>query len=803
MKLQVIIVSFSEILSHPDTPLENHLEESLRITRDLIENKSPGPLIHDISELIAIGHDFGKGTDYFQEYIRDSSASEGRKKNHSFFSSLFVYHIVKEHLEDVKYDLSSDEKKIYPLLAWYVVYNHHGNLDNSAAGRKKLKDKITRKKDLLIDQAKNIRKNEKKMKKIYKSLGFDVDIETFLDDITDDDSEIISQLEKNAYELDLKEQLSYFLDTLFLFSILQEADKYSAIRGVDIPKRKNLPSYDIVDRYINEDINPDKSKINKLRSKASNCILNNAKKTDLDEERMMSITLPTGLGKTLASYRTALFLREKIQQERGFKPRIIYALPYTSIIEQNYDEAEKVLKKDLGNVPSDVLLKHHHLSKGFGEEDNPVKRLLLTEDWYSEFVVTTFVQLFESIFTKRKNRLRKFHNIANSIVIIDEPQAIPRKYWSTIQDVLQELSDRYNVWFLIMTATQPHIFQETNMIELVPEPESYYGSLSRIKVHDRRKEIKKIDELVDEIEDVVRESEKDVMAVMNTISSVGDVYDKLKNEVASDVDIIYLSTNLTPKDRRKRITEDIQESSSQKIVVTTQLIEAGVDIDMDVVYRDFAPHSSIVQTGGRCNRENDSGSGELHIIQLEDSERDADTPQYFSGYIYDDVLLGCTRKTLSAGYTYDEKEITYEGTDSYFRYLKRRGADDEDIYRSVEKRIFSKVDDFTLIEKDYVSLSIYIEQDESDKELRKEFEKILNENQGYEKKGKILSIRRDFYEKIVNVRADEDVLEKVSALEKIADIDDLRVVPKKTASKWYDKKRGFTLPDSTLGERMV
>ena len=249
--------------------------------------------------------------------------------------------------------------------------------------------------------------------------------------------------------------------------------------------------------------------------------------------KIYSITLPTGSGKTLGVLSFSLKLRNKINKEYGFIPRIIYSLPFLSIIDQN----EKVIKDVLAELnynTSDIFIKHNSMSEIYytirDEDKNEFivdNAEMLIESWYSEIIITTFYQLFYTIFTNKNKSLKKFHNISNSIIILDEIQSIPPKYWSLIRLILKDFSKKFNVWIIFMTATQPAIFNENEITPLIDDENKYFNYFDRINYKFYNSPIN-ISDFIDELENIIFESDKDIMFVLNTIQSSLDINNKIK-----------------------------------------------------------------------------------------------------------------------------------------------------------------------------------------------------------------------------------------------------------------------------------
>lgn len=345
-------------------------------------------------------------------------------------------------------------------------------------------------------------------------------------------------------------------------------------------------------------------------------------------------------------------------------------------------------------VPSSYLLKHHHLaprafSKGKLEQDiSNDDALLWAESWESEIVVTTFVQLFESLVGSRNRSLKKLHNIAGSIIILDEIQSIPREQWELIGHTLTTLSEHLGCTVLQMTATKPRILPAGSTKELLPDPERYFRDLTRTYIIPRQ-DVTDVGNASAFIEELSR-SDASVLAVFNTVRSSVDVYTALKNTGMfspyreygrSDRGaqqkmrpLFYLSTNLTPwqRARRVRLLKKYIKAGGKPVVISTQVIEAGVDLDFDTVIRDRGPLDSIVQVAGRCNRSGTRDKpGNVFIINLKnDGSRDD------AELVYGNILPGISGKIISADI---EESQLYEKLDDYFSLVVESTSGDKSV----------------------------------------------------------------------------------------------------------------------------
>ncbi len=324
----------------------------------------------------------------------------------------------------------------------------------------------------------------------------------------------------------------------------------------------------------------------------------------------ISLTVPTGGGKTLSSL--AFALRHIHHHQRD---RIIYAIPFTSIIEQN----AAVFREALQGVTQDAVLEHH--CNALHEPDQDMAARLAAENWDSPLVVTTTVQFYESLFSNRPSRCRKLHNIANSVVILDEVQSIPVGLLQPILRALEQLVEAYGVTVVLCTATQPAVVAREGfpvgiqkVREIIPDPPKLFNSLERVEAVN-------LGPVSDQ--DLVASllQHQQVLCVVNTRSHARELYERL----SPDGGTFHLSAQMCPAHRTSKLAEihQILERGENCRVISTQLIEAGVDIDFPVVYRSLAGLDSIAQAAGRCNRNGRlDGRGQLFIFQSEHLPRE-------------------------------------------------------------------------------------------------------------------------------------------------------------------------------------
>ncbi len=328
-----------------------------------------------------------------------------------------------------------------------------------------------------------------------------------------------------------------------------------------------------------------------------------------------TLTVPTGGGKTLASLSFALRHAAANNMDR-----VIYAIPFTSIVEQNAQVFRSVLGDD------NVL--EHHSNYDFDAIDNDERRLaerLAVQNWDAPLVVTTNVQLLESLFSNKPSKCRKLHNIANSVIILDEAQMLPDNLLKVSLAMLEELVADFNVTVVLCTATQPALEGlwpfGTGPREIASHQDellSVFGRRARFVIEGGTKEGDLVDTLA---------SCQQALCIVGTKKKARVIYEDVFNRVCEeelcdedDLGVFHLSANMTPLHRSEILAEVRRRLSAGErcIVISTQLIEAGVDVDFPVVYREMAGIDSLIQAAGRCNREGNLSEGVVHVFEISD-----------------------------------------------------------------------------------------------------------------------------------------------------------------------------------------
>jgi CRISPR-associated endonuclease/helicase Cas3 len=378
---------------------------------------------------------------------------------------------------------------------------------------------------------------------------------------------------------------SSLVDADFLATEAFMSEEKARFRPVDPPSITDLEATLVVHLAT---FPPPASEVNRLRVQIRDHCLAAAEELP----GMFSLTVPTGGGKTLSSLAFAL-KHARLHDLR----RIIYVIPYTSIIEQNAN----VFREALAALGPEVVLEHHSNLDPDSEHQSIASRLT-AENWDARIIVTTNVQFFESLHGNRSSRCRKLHRLARAVVILDEAQALPIEFLAPCLRTLEELTNTYGTSVVLCTATQPALVRRdefpiglTPPREIIPDPSGLHRALRRV-VATRSPE-----KLDDDALGKMLADEAQVLCVVNTRRHARELFELLPDDGSR-----YHLSALMCAEHRTKCLAAIRCRLERRLpvrLISTQLIEAGVDIDFPVVYRELAGLDSITQAAGRCDRE--------------------------------------------------------------------------------------------------------------------------------------------------------------------------------------------------------
>lgn len=588
------------------------LKEHLFGVADLSKQFASSIGLEKISQIQALVHDLGKASEDFQQKIAgmsgyDPEAHVNSAVDHSTAGAQFITE---------KYGEGA-----IPLA--YSIIGHHGGLPN----------------------------------------GFDVHQSCLKNRLKKD----VPEYKVNLPKLDLpqeiipsdyapvksKKPLKIHMLIRFLYSILTDADFLDTEQFMS-PEKEELRittknEFPNLKQKLDADlaVYNDTTGVNGLRSE----ILLWCIKAADSQQGIFSLTVPTGGGKTKSSVAFAVdhCLKHNLD-------RILYIVPYTSIISQN----AAVFRSIFGE---DAVLEHH---SNLEPKLETARNRLLCENWNVPIVVTTNVQFFESFYNNKSSSCRKLHNVANSVIIFDEAQMLPNEFLKPCLEIISELVDNYGCTALICTATQPTLSSKKllkksaleNVSEIIPEPANLYQQLKRVQVSYITEPLK--NETVSEMVMPL----KQVLIIVNTRKDARSIFDSICKKQNKDNEVFHLSTFMCPKHRAETLIT-IREKLSKNLpckVVSTQLIEAGVDIDFPVVYRAIAGLDSIAQAAGRCNREGKLEKGNVFIFKGEN--------QPPPGHLRQSAESG--EKTLQQ---FEDDPLCLDAINAYFEdfYWKREG----------------------------------------------------------------------------------------------------------------------------------
>ena len=585
-------------------PLQKHLQKVAQLAKRFAGRY--GLLFAEYAGLL---HDLGKFQEAFQKYIRNASGFEKENAHLEDVESTKLRKI-PHSTAGAKYAVEHLNPFFGHLLAYLIAGHHAGLADWYDKGS--LKRRLQQADDELTASLSGL---------VQSGLS-----EDFFPLSDDDLKRDFFGFWKDGAKL---EELHIWLR--FLFSCLVDADFLdteafmNGYANADAAQaaglRPKFPSLDELHRRYEQYMAQllEKADKNSTLNQERYVILQQCFSATETDRTLFSLTVPTGGGKTLASLGFAL----KHALKFG-KKRIIYAIPFTSIIEQNAD----VFRKALGD---DAVLEHHS-NLEVADNKETAKTRLATENWDAPLIVTTNVQLFESLFAAKTSHCRKIHNIADSVVILDEAQQLPRDFQKPITDMMRVLARDYGVTFVLCTATPPELGKNIDafgrtILEGLPDVREIVAdkiALSeklrrvRIKMPPPNGETQNWQEIADEIA-----ARPCVLAVVNMRKHAR----KLFAALPSDGIKLHLSANMCATHRSevialvRRYLALYRAGSLYKPLwlVSTQLIEAGVDLDFPCVYRAMAGLDSIAQAAGRCNREGKLPQlGEVVVFRAEE-----------------------------------------------------------------------------------------------------------------------------------------------------------------------------------------
>lgn len=648
-----------EYLAHVDgerkQTVKEHLEQTATIAGDYADHFGK----REWGYACGLLHDIGKYSDAFQDKIKNNT---GKQVDHSTAGMKTCF----------------EEGRWYPFLG-YCIAGHHAGMPDCGGSSD-------------TGSAPTLEGRKKKIIEIYDAYKSEIEIPElselpFDPQKTSDPDFSISMLLRMIY--------SCLVDADFL-------DTESFMSNGEVQRDSGEKMEILLERletYITDWLgNKELESVNGRRTEILKHCLSCGKK----ERGVFQLTVPTGGGKTIASLAFALKHAVKNKMDR-----VIYVIPYTSIIEQNAEVFRKILGEQ------NVLENHYNVDYESTEELKMMQ--LAAENWDKPVVVTTNVQFFESLFSNRSSKCRKLHNIANSVIIFDEAQMLPTDYLKPCLAVMEELVNQFRSSIVLCTATQPALqsLLRTNikMTELCPRVQEQFRFFKRASFENLGK-IRE-EELIEKLK-----GEYQALCIVNTKKRAQSLYKKMEGD-----GVFHLSTTMYPKHRRQ-ILETIRKclkEGKRCILISTSLVEAGVDLDFRSVYRQLSGVDSMIQAAGRCNREGkrDVEDSIVSIFQFDQKEN---VPGQQRQIDISKVLIA------------DGKDISsLDGIQQYFHslyHLEGTNLDKKNIlglFQNKNYQFATAAKKFKLIEED--TTTIFISREPEAKEILQQIK-----NQGYTKR---------------------------------------------------------------------
>lgn len=623
------MLNIAQLKSHPDKLLLDHIQGVINNTENLTKSR--------FAELVAIFHDLGKINPNFQDKLDPQKTSKGYA--HHAYLSAYVFFCAfccnRNNINALKQFLEVDELTQNDLIALTVaIAKHHGNLPDFTPIDYNGTGACILSKDENFSLFKFI--EEEQDLPTYDFVNHFIHIEDFHElmfnpKIQQGYSEnIVFYGDKN------KSALDFFIDYQSVFASVLQADKADAgnIGNIIEEQKTAIQSFSSIfslqlDSYLKK-LKQD-TELNRLRTEIREKAVQNIRKKLKENKQIFELTAPTGSGKTLM----LLSLASEIIKTKGDK-RIIYGLPFLSITEQVETEVLRIFEGYEDFVQRiDSKSENHRFEKIQEELDNNPDEEKIQEANILEFrdntfaypfIITTFVRFFETLLSNRNAELLKLPNFSNCIFLLDEIQALPPRLYGFFVAYLSRFCEKYGSYAIISTATQPNFKIPNDNGEAVrffkdytePHPLlplSYFNNnlFNRYQIDFNKEPID-----LEKLKDSIISENTSTLVILNTIDDTKELY-KLCKETLNYKELILLNTHFTPRDRKLKIylAKRRLREGKKIIVISTQLIEAGVDIDFPIVYRDFATVSSIIQSAGRCNRNGKLTSlGKVKIFQL-------------------------------------------------------------------------------------------------------------------------------------------------------------------------------------------
>lgn len=578
------------------------LEDHLAGVADLASQFMVSMGLESVGRLVGLLHDLGKASEAFNEYIQGEGKYSRGEIDHSTAGALYLYkREPAPHRENINRIIA------FEMMELAIASHHSGLIDIIST---KGENNYSRRIEKPIQYDENIKRIEKQtLEEIEATIPLAVSsLESMIQKIMDDSSDV---KDHGCFRLGLLNRLllSVLIDADRIDTISFESDSTYSPRHADFQLLSNR-----LELYLESF--PSDGNISDIRRKVSDECLSASSRP----HGIYTLSVPTGGGKTLSSLRFAI----NHARIHGME-RVIFVAPYLTILEQN----AAVVRRALGNLGDDELVEcHSNIDVGRDDSGYDVRMDSGMDSWDAPIIFTSMVQFLEALFSSGTRRVRRMHNLVNSVIVFDEIQSLPIKTTFMFNEAISFLTRYCGSTAVLCTATQPTLGGDLDYplglnkgSEIIENPFRLYESLKRTRVHYLNKGGVPADH--DDVACVALESIKEhgsVLVIVNTKTMAKSVYEDIRSQSSEDVSVFHLSTNMCPVHRRKVLANVLDVVGKRKtICVSTQLIEAGVDVDFEVVVRSLAGLDSIAQAAGRCNRNGSKEQGDVFVLKTDEN----------------------------------------------------------------------------------------------------------------------------------------------------------------------------------------
>lgn len=849
----------------PGVELVDHLTDVAGRVEHVVSEEATTPegeSLRTVVETLAHVHDLGKATTFFQEYLLEDRGPEHELlRHHAPIGSFAAYHALEARGFDSETCLAG----------FVAVGKHHGQLPDvteyvysrthrrekaasNPNSEEKRQNAIARQIQNIDDHAgevaesvfENASDGRANWTSFYEGFGpLRVEIEESVASSGSVPGVDRESLSESCYELVLQ-----------CWSSLVLADKTSAAGTPSHPDtyRAHSSSSERLDEHVKQieaEVTADadgtrSERLNHYRSRARNRVLDNVEAFADTGGGVATLTLPTGMGKTLTGLSAATDLRDRLGGDR-----IVYALPFTSIIDQVVDEIEEIYD---ANTTGRLLTAHHHLAETTIRDERDAEEAdrnddiaaMLAESWRAGLTVTTFVQLFESLAGPANRQSMKLPALRDSVVVLDEPQSLPLDWWKLVSRLVAILTEQYGASVIAMTATQPELFEGAT--ELVDTPAEYFDAVERVHYEldvstERYIANQSGPKSYADAADVLTgsfEAGESALAICNTIDATRELTEEVEARTdgvdvakayadeltvvgdAGDVDpsvvadrvvstdgeaLLHLSTRLRPADRLTLIetAKELTERGYPLVTVSTQLVEAGVDISFDRVYRDLAPIDSIVQAAGRCNRSFEQDRGHVTIWWLDTPGEQRKTPAeavYNRGPSLLPVAAAKLESVRDENGTLSEMAVARTAVTRYYRHLhEEKDVGKQTFVDYVDGARANELGQLSLIDQRRAA-DMFISRTDSEREFAERIREAAR-TYDFDALGGLLDETKPLRVSVPYYREDSETADAVQKLPLLIEDQGIYHLDVRDHESHFDPTMGFVVPDSSVEHQFL